>query len=621
MSEAELKYPVHEKELLAIRHALQTWRHYVLNGCKITILTDHQSLVQIPKTKIALKRLERWIAEFREYNLDIRYWAGEENTVADAISCWLDFLGSLTVKPNHLDHIRAYLKGGVIPEQANRAIILEESVQWCLNGEDQLVCILEDDQEAPYLEPVHQLHFLEKMHWLYGHLGAASLIGLIWTQAYWPQMQTDLSKFCQTCPECQVSCGSQMNQDRELAQVMASSTVQPFERWGIDFIGQLPKTSSGNQWIVTAIDYATGWPIAKALPDSKSWRVADFIYKEIVINFGAPKEILSDNGSNFIAEVVEHLFRTIKMWHQLATAYHPRTNSKVEALNGLIGRTLTQLMVGKSTRLWDQYLANAIFTCQVQRSTLTDHSPFYLTYGVEPRLPTDKLQPRILDGAIKDPTDQLPNLRTQRQKAPQTAYNQAVWAKNLHNEKVKVHQLEIGEWVLVQHQNPQKFKAKWFGPYQIMDKQALGTYGLASIDGHKLWVLIHGNRLIKAHPWGPVKQFWNKPALQRMLWDNEAVDIQGPTINQEELQNDIEQSIREEYENDSHSQGGTSSQGRRQHRALQTPDIEIEPGSTDLVPAEEDPSRPIKDLKHQDQSLVDSQLWVVDWALIEGSKG
>jgi hypothetical protein len=38
---AELNYPVHEKELLAIKEALRTWHNYIENGTKTLVLTDH----------------------------------------------------------------------------------------------------------------------------------------------------------------------------------------------------------------------------------------------------------------------------------------------------------------------------------------------------------------------------------------------------------------------------------------------------------------------------------------------------------------------------------------------------------------------------------------------------
>ena len=41
---AELNYPMHEKELLAIKEALVKWKHYIENNHMMTILTDHESL-------------------------------------------------------------------------------------------------------------------------------------------------------------------------------------------------------------------------------------------------------------------------------------------------------------------------------------------------------------------------------------------------------------------------------------------------------------------------------------------------------------------------------------------------------------------------------------------------
>ena len=41
---AELRYPTHEKELMAIKDALQKWHHYIENGMPIMVITDHDSL-------------------------------------------------------------------------------------------------------------------------------------------------------------------------------------------------------------------------------------------------------------------------------------------------------------------------------------------------------------------------------------------------------------------------------------------------------------------------------------------------------------------------------------------------------------------------------------------------
>ena len=90
---AELNYPVHEKELLAIKYALRTWNEYIQNGTTTEVVTDHESLKYLTTTKTPSKRLARWIDEFSEYQLDIKYRKGSEAVVPDAISRRPDFLG------------------------------------------------------------------------------------------------------------------------------------------------------------------------------------------------------------------------------------------------------------------------------------------------------------------------------------------------------------------------------------------------------------------------------------------------------------------------------------------------------------------------------------------------
>jgi hypothetical protein len=68
-------------------------------------------------------------------------------------------------------------------------------------------------------------------------------------------------------------------QEKEMPQLMIDPFIQPFQRLGIDqVIGILPKIARGNRWIVTAVDYATGWPIAKPIADATEDAIADFIF-------------------------------------------------------------------------------------------------------------------------------------------------------------------------------------------------------------------------------------------------------------------------------------------------------------------------------------------------------
>ena len=90
---AKLNYPVHEKELLAIKECLRKWEHYILNRTTTTVVTNYQSLQYINSTKSPSKRLARWIEEFQAYSLNIKYRKGSEAIVPDALLRRSDFIG------------------------------------------------------------------------------------------------------------------------------------------------------------------------------------------------------------------------------------------------------------------------------------------------------------------------------------------------------------------------------------------------------------------------------------------------------------------------------------------------------------------------------------------------
>ena len=82
---ADLNYPVHEKELLAIIRALKKWRVDLL-GSPFFIYTDHKTLENFNTQKDLSRRQARWMELMSQYNAKIIYVKGGDNTVADALS-------------------------------------------------------------------------------------------------------------------------------------------------------------------------------------------------------------------------------------------------------------------------------------------------------------------------------------------------------------------------------------------------------------------------------------------------------------------------------------------------------------------------------------------------------
>jgi len=82
---AEVRYTTGEQELLAVVHALKTWRCY-LEGPEFTVLTDHNPLVHLNTQPNLSRRQARWMEYLQRFRFNWLYKPGKDNAAADALS-------------------------------------------------------------------------------------------------------------------------------------------------------------------------------------------------------------------------------------------------------------------------------------------------------------------------------------------------------------------------------------------------------------------------------------------------------------------------------------------------------------------------------------------------------
>lgn len=81
----ERKYPISEREGLAIIEGIKTY-HVYLAGRPFKIYTDHAALKWLNNVKQSTGRLARWAVLLQGYSYEILFKAGKKNEVADALS-------------------------------------------------------------------------------------------------------------------------------------------------------------------------------------------------------------------------------------------------------------------------------------------------------------------------------------------------------------------------------------------------------------------------------------------------------------------------------------------------------------------------------------------------------
>jgi len=135
---------------------------------------------------------------------------------------------------------------------------------------------------------------------------------------------------------------------------------------------------------VVAIVYFTKFTEVHTLKSSMKQKVTRFLCEQIFIQFGTPLKIVSNNGPQFLNEVVKNLLARLVVKHGFTTMYKPNTNGLVKKTN----KTLCS-MLAKKVKVhvnicdWDLKIHHVVWVYNTTYKTATGYSPFRLTYGME----------------------------------------------------------------------------------------------------------------------------------------------------------------------------------------------------------------------------------------------
>ena len=101
---------------------------------------------------------------------------------------------------------------------------------------------------------------------------------------------------------------------------------------GIDFMGPFPP-SFRNIYILLVVDYVSKWVEAIAYPRNDANTVVGFIQRNIFSRYGAPRTIISDEGSHFANKLFAKLLSIYGVRHAMGFSYHPQSNGQTEISN------------------------------------------------------------------------------------------------------------------------------------------------------------------------------------------------------------------------------------------------------------------------------------------------
>ena len=130
------------------------------------------------------------------------------------------------------------------------------------------------------------------------------------------------------------------------------------------------------------------------------------LFKQVMCRYSCPDVLITDQGKEFVNKLSAELYLITNTEHRITTAYHPQvisniyvnyaydinvcieTNGLTERFNQTLSRCLAKVC-NKDHNNWDEKIDTILMSYRASSQTSTKHSPFFMLYQQDMRLPVD----------------------------------------------------------------------------------------------------------------------------------------------------------------------------------------------------------------------------------------
>ena len=525
LSKCERRYSTTRREMLALVAFLKHFRPYLL-GRPFTVRTDHQSLQWLRSFKEPQGQVARWQECLQEYDFVCIYRPGRQHTNADALSRRPSdqVVNALLVDPvaeeswasaqrndPYISNIYLrQLEGSKKPtgremngkSQNERSLWSKWSDLEILNSVLHLVSRDVPVRHPKLIVPLAKVtKVISTVHAQLGHCGQRKTEAAIRQRFWWPRIHEDVITFCTNCENC-ARIKAPVQTPR--AQLQSIPPERPNHRVGVDVIGPLPVSRSGNRFILVMVDYFTKWCEAFPMKNQEAATISHLIVNEWIARYGVPVSLHSDQGAPFESHLLAEICHLLGVHKTRTTPYHPQSNGLVERTNRTIKGLLRSFVDRYQNDKWDEFLPQCLMAYRASIHATTGYSPAFLMHGKEIRLPVEILTP-LASAETSSLMDYTKNLRDRLHFAYKNAAEHHSSAqqkqKYYYDRRANGPSYEVGDQVMLHRPKPgpgmcAKFHQPWQGPYTVVMIRSPTVFVIRNMRSPKSDVLtVHYNQL------------------------------------------------------------------------------------------------------------------------------
>lgn len=421
---AERNYPIHDRELLALVSMLRKYEPH-LKSTPFTAFVDHNPLVYLNTQPKLNPRQVRWVEFLQQFPMKLEYVEGgstKEIRLADALSRLPMYYEKCPFCPHchkkekgedndctdcevKIAAIKVELETGSKWKEEVKKELKKDELAGIVRGEtlkkdakgiskkDRKRLKEKEDgliyyEDRLYVPEKLRLGILRSVHdkKAFNHGGNHKTCEAVRTRFWWPRWRDEVKEYVKSCDICQRSKHANTKETGLLHPLPIPE--ERFQDIAMDFAA-MPKDKEGEDMVLIIVDRLT--KLTRAIPMFKTANVEDvakrFVNDWILTGKGLPKSIVSDRDTKFTSKMWTAMCKELEIDQRMATARHQQTDGLAEVTVRIVKEALART-VNYHKNNWKELLPSIENAMNSSISSTTGYAPYYLAYGLSPRIDT-----------------------------------------------------------------------------------------------------------------------------------------------------------------------------------------------------------------------------------------
>jgi transposase InsO family protein len=443
----------------------------------------------------------------------------------------------------YMHSMKQYLREGVMPSSVSAEQIrniVSTADKWILSSEGILYFVDRSRRTGItrtrlFVPPSFREDLLRCYHDspVSAHQGISRTFYRLAAKYVWPGMFGDVTRWVRACLSCAQRKRPAHRASDQIKQTMPIS--QLYQTVAADVHGPLTEGFQGERYVLVISDLFSREVELIALRDIKAETIARAFVVCWCLRRGAPRNLVTDNATDFRATLFKEVCRLLRVTHSFTTAYHPQPDGYNERTNRTLDDAIATMLT-VSAREWPMLLPFVQWAINTSINQFTGLAPFTVIHGLDASQWIDSTLPAATELTLPF-SQQLRENMDIMQQARQHILNRqeqkesALAESNKSANKALI--LPVGSSVMAYRPElttSRKFSSDWAGPFTVVQRTGPNNY-VIRLDNGKLQTY----NVLRLKPFFPLVEF----DLKRQQYQSELKQ----TIQQESALQQLQQTM------------------------------------------------------------------------------